>query len=742
MMKRLWTLGAVVALGTGLTAGCGQDDAAAPVVELGGAEQNPLASGDTFVAIPKGASAEQSATRTGLRGISVTAQALNKESESFYLAIKKSALDKQWFYSGFLKSSTDAQTLYTGGIGSLGTDVVGMRVQNGKLFIYRTEKGLTWSDQLNPDIIVDAYPIVAQSAFDRLLGAGDYLLVDPSQGLNNVVFTYSLNGRDWGQTAQQRLNVDLAYLQNYLKLDDGVSFDEVITGTVNSVFDGTTPTAAMTTNISLREYKEGAGFTTVTPPDEEYYFYAPHHVVKDQAAVVGDTVIKWNIKKGMKPIEWLITPNAVDLGTKYGVPLVDTIKQGVEAWNGVFGFKALSARLATASELGRDDRNYIFVDSNVAAGFAYADPRVNPNTGEVRGAIVYFPAAFFAGNSFTDDAAASASQMRVSHFNGLTPSQPVCALSAQEPSSPKLPSDTTKATKGEKLIRYLTMTITHEVGHTLGLRHNFKGSLVPPSSTVMDYLRGADDIAQAGPGTYDQAAIKYLYGLSTDLPTDPFCNDDSLSTDPDCMVFDTSADPLNKYFGFYWSYFSNLALSSGDFADYESIFDFAGPKVMSYLRAGTAEQSATAWSVLSTGLTAPLSAEQLANPGTAATADQLMLWVWQHIYSPDESIRIGVTWASYGMPLNDPTDPDVVAAMTEQLSLQLQNVDGVRSFETRRFAVDVLKSLQSTAAYEGLLAAQTELNDALTQGTVTGDEAALSKDLLARINVAVTPYFN
>ena len=50
----------------------------------------------------------------------------------------------------------------------------------------------------------------------------------------------------------------------------------------------------------------------------------------------------------------------------------------------------------------------------------------------------------------------------------------------------------------------------------------------------MDYTDFGTRIAMANhPGSYDVAAVRYLYGLDSELPTDPFCTDDSLGADPD-----------------------------------------------------------------------------------------------------------------------------------------------------------------------------------------------------------------
>ncbi len=68
------------------------------------------------------------------------------------------------------------------------------------------------------------------------------------------------------------------------------------------------------------------------------------------------------------------------------------------------------------------------------------------------------------------------------------------------------------------------------------------------------------------------------------------------------------------------------------------------------------------------------------------------------------------------------------------------NVDGVRSYETRRVCVDVLKKLQNASA----LAILREARDALVAGKVslTGADLAQAEDLQVRIEKAIQPYFN
>ena len=122
---------------------------------------------------------------------------------------------------------------------------------------------------------------------------------------------------------------------------------------------------------------------------------------------------------------------------------------------------------------------------------------------------------------------------------------------------------------------YLRYTVAHEVGHTLGLRHNFAGSLgsevsvenknkvfidyalrgTKPdsriySSSIMDYLSftervltGYQELTQILP--YDRLMMEWGY-LNKPIPQQAplFCTDTQLGKYLDCLITDSGKDPL------------------------------------------------------------------------------------------------------------------------------------------------------------------------------------------------------
>ena len=716
----------------------------------------PLDPSASFLAVPRRAPATVSSTTQALSGADVPVD-VGDPSSAFYLAVNKKELGQPWFLSAYLKQYFPGAVAY-GAARSLGVRVVSFAAQNGRLFVFDVEDRFQDSQTFDPQLLVDAWPIVDDPDFAARPGADDWVLVDPAAGVDR----FGVVGDAWADPSAHsppaQFTVELSYLQDFRTIADGVTFEEVFSGFANvpdynapnllepNVFRG-----AGTLGLALRRYAEGDGYQRGALPPKEFYFRSAAAYVPDTGKMT-QSPVKWNVHPGMQPIRWRISPHLAEFQNdpRYkAYDFVGAAKRGIESWNAVFGFPVLAAEVAAPDDsFADDDVNYLIFDGDPSLGFAFANWRANPNTGEIRGASVYFGAGWltYADSAFKDDAAPAppghaALQQRPKLYDlqwGSMPSDPACVLWAPPWNDPL--SDGTGAglgdggaelTKPEKVGLYITHVIAHEVGHTLGLRHNFKGSLLPPSSSVMDYLDDADRIAMAAPGSYDVDAIRWLYGLSQDLPQQPFCTDEDTSSDVDCTRFDATVDPLTQFWGpSYTGVLSDFVEGrSGDQPD-NSLNG-----VLRYVRASRASATrVAAWSIALGELHAPASAEKIANyPGYAAAVDAAAQRLFSRLWLDPPNQR--------GDFVQDPPlDGTLAALVIPELAANLLNVDGIRSYPTRRVCVDVLAHLQDLAAYEALLDARDQLAAALPG--LAGDEAADTTDLLSRIDAATHPYFN
>ncbi|MEW5740862.1 MAG: zinc-dependent metalloprotease [Myxococcota bacterium] len=319
--------------------------------------------------------------------------------DTFYVAIHKSQLGQRWFLSAYLTQWHPSENTP---VKSLGTRVVSFKVQNGKLFVFDVTDGHTWSDVLDPSVIVEAYPVVTTNAeFNALPGAANYVLFDPAAGLNR----FGVEGDELAQQYWARFQTDLTFLQGFKTLADGVSWEEVFTGYTEyagpGILDYAQPfRASGTLRMTLRRYQQSPDFTPLeySPTSTKQYFWSSHWQYVQNEPRYRQWAVKWNIKPGMQPIDWRISKSLEVLERDprlAGIDVRGAITRGVERWNDAFGFQVFRVVPTGASDSpGDDDKNFIVVDPNPGANLAFANWRDNPNTGEIRGASVYFSSAF------------------------------------------------------------------------------------------------------------------------------------------------------------------------------------------------------------------------------------------------------------------------------------------------------------------------------------------------------------
>jgi hypothetical protein len=268
-------------------------------------------------------------------------------------------------------------------------------------------------------------------------------------------------------------------------------------------------------------------------------------------------------------IDWYVTGN---IPAEY----VPAVRDGIEAWNRYSqkmwnrDFMRFKGILPAGVKIGDPRYNVINWDSVVDAGSAYESQASDPDTGLQSHSLIYLPYSwietgkdFWQKGELSQDRTASLKKAldkvrfldRKVNINCFNEGEMNLSLQMRE----------TPEAFAKELLKGV---LFHEVGHALGLAHNFKGSLsYDPdvagslfSNSIMDYNQyqiehGAFDQpgSSAGPLLeYDRQILSVLYNDSADIhPTDvivPHCDDSSADSkkggvDPFCIRYDAGQDP-------------------------------------------------------------------------------------------------------------------------------------------------------------------------------------------------------
>ena len=385
--------------------------------------------------------------------------------------------------------------------------------------------------------------------------------IDFNKGFNNL-FVYSdwyasdFSGKQVSPT-WEHANLLVSFLKKAETIGDTTIIEQV----------ARTDTSPLRVTYYFTPYKENENFKPKKGTDFRRSGYFETSPLWPEKGLPITYATKFDISK---PITFAISANTPEKWRK-------AVEDGILYWNKAFGKEIIKVALAPEGARAPNFQHNIvqWVDLDLAT-FAYADAQMDPLTGEILHAQVFFPSGWaISGRENArramDIQRFSLKEQRRFAIKGLEKEESCrhrLSSGFQEVLSKMLESNASDQTYHRVSSDYIREVIAHEIGHTLGLRHNFAGSLYsqkdhekrerqlkyyledrlenPPlvSSSVMDYTSFLDAVI-IGQGiargsnalTYDTKAIHALYHnekIAYDTPL--FCTDTHWAID--CQLFD------------------------------------------------------------------------------------------------------------------------------------------------------------------------------------------------------------
>jgi hypothetical protein len=500
-----------------------------------------------------------------------------KTLDSKGFKIQKNALNKE-----FMLSTNFMTQVPTPMFNSLQARIVYFILRSERIFMLEASQGHRVGNEENipQSLILAEFPILNQDS--------DGYWIDFNKGMSELILVSAMPEEEPSEDYElSSAPIRLSFLEETTLTQQKLSIRQI--AQIEKTENQKRTLEPLEIRYTLSPYLPDSSFKPTPTPQFKQVGYFQAAPLFDVDGSTHSNVAKFHPDK---PIQFAISANTPE-------EFRPVIKEALLYWNKILGENKIQVIQLNDSKINapHSDFNIVQWAKWDEAGYAYADMDSDPRSGEILHAQIFIPSAFAEKKLANrlrilenlNEKPLESNPQKIKHkklrfhlkgfkshqicrrniFNELSKSY--LPLLAEAP-TPEIFKTAAK--------NYLRESVAHEMGHILGLRHNFAGSLaadydvtqreklmknfydtgkipenIVTTSTVMDYEKFEESVwsgaiiadPQSKPFLYDQLAIEYLYQQKEFPAQKPFyCTDEDLDHAFDCNQFDAGSN-LIKY---------------------------------------------------------------------------------------------------------------------------------------------------------------------------------------------------